>query len=360
MTKTAELDFLSGIGEKTKNGERLSFEDGVELFRSADILGLGELAQTVRKRLHGKHVYYSVNFHLNHTNICSARCGFCAFSRDKNDPGAYALSLDEIEQRIAKAVRKWDINEVHMVGGLNPDLSLDYFVRLFQRIREKFPDVHIKALSAPEIDDIARRAGISVSEALQMLKEAGLKSIPGGGAEIFDPVVRQKLCPQKITGEGWLEVHRQAHRLGIPSNATLLYGCGETDEARIAHLLKLRDLQDEARGFLAFVPLAYNPEKKQAGTSGYLDLKMLSISRLLLDNIPHIKVHWPATDLKFAQAALSFGADDIGGTNLRERVMRAAGSTAPGELSSSELVRFIEDAGYEPCLVNSSYLLRAD
>lgn len=359
-------NFLQDIFQKIIAGERLIFEDGLRLFQAADILALGELAQTVRMRLHGKRVYYSSNLHLNHTNICSTRCGFCAFSRNKSEPDAYAFSLDEIEQTISEAVKNQGINEVHMVGGHNPDFGLDYFVELFQRTRRNFPGVHIKALSATEIDHLAKREGLSVREVLRALKEAGLGSLPGGGAEIFAARVRQQICPQKISGECWLEVHRTAHRLGIPSNATMLYGHIETDEDRINHLIELRKLQDETNGFRCFVPLPYQPQIRSdfigsksptlsGGGTGFMDLKVLSISRLMLDNILHLKVHWPATDLKFAQASLSFGVDDIGGTNLRERVMRAAGSEAPEELSSSQLVRFIKEAGYEPCLVHSGY-----
>jgi aminodeoxyfutalosine synthase len=352
------LHFPKGIIEKVNAGERLTPEDGIQLFQSADILTLGKLAQTVRSRLHGKRVYYSVNLHLNHTNICSSRCDFCAFSRNGDEPDAYAFSIEEVEQKIADAVREWNINEVHMVGGHNPDIGLEYFAKLFRRVRKEFPQVFIKALSAPEVDDLARRAGVPVREALLTLKEAGLGSLPGGGAEIFESRVRQKLCPQKIPGSRWLEIHREAHSLGIPSNATMLYGHVETNQDRVDHLLELRKLQDETKGFQSFVPLSFqrpDPAPGVGEVTGFTDLKVLSISRLMLDNIPHIKVHWSATDLKFAQAALSFGADDVGGTNLHERVMRAAGSRAPKELSSADLVRLIRDAGYEPCLVNSSY-----
>ena len=349
------LNPFPNIYEKIKTRERLTLEDGVRLFQSTDVLALGELAQMVRQRLHGKRVYYSTNLHLNHTNICPVRCDFCAFSRSSDETDAYALTLDEIEKRIGNAVRQWDINEIHMVGGHNPDLPLDYYVELFQRVRKKFPQIHIKALSAPEIDDLSKRSNLSVSEILRMLQDAGLGSIPGGGAEIFEPKVRRQLCPRKITGEEWLQVHETAHQLGIPTNVTMLYGHRESDEDRIEHLLAIRNLQDKTGGFRSFVPLAYHPQNERRATTGFLDLKILSISRLMLDNIPHIKVHWPATDLKFAQAALSFGVDDIGGTNFDERVMRLSGGHQARALSSSDLVRLITDAGYEPRLVDSSY-----
>ncbi len=347
------------IRRKIEAQDRLTLEDGLELFGSTDILSIGALAQFVRERLHGRHVFYSANLHLNFTNICTTRCGFCAFSRDAGAPDAYALTLDEIEARVREAVKHREINEVHMVGGHNPALKLDYYVAMLERIRGVSASLFIKAFSAPEIEDLARRSDLSVAAVLETLKKAGLDGLPGGGAEIFDPPTRQKLCPGKISAEVWLGVHRTAHRLGLKSNATMLYGHGESDAARVAHLLQLRELQDETRGFSAFVPLAYNPGDQRlpvaAGTTGFLDLKILSISRLLLDNILHIKAHWAATDLKFAQAALSFGVDDLGGTNLGENVMHAAGSRSPRDLSSGDLVRCIRDAGFEPCFVDSAY-----
>ncbi len=370
--------FLSKINSKVETRERLSFEDGLDLFRSPDVVKIGDLAQSVRQRLHGNTVYYSVNFHLNHTNVCNTRCYFCAFSRDAGDLGAYTLTVDEIETRVREALARWDINEVHIVGGHNPALRLDYYAEMLHRLRqikeeraetgdEKKIPLFIKAFSATEIKDIAKREGLGIRGILEILKQAGLDSMPGGGAEIFSPEVRRKICPQKISGEEWIAVHRTAHELGIPTNATMLYGHLENDHDRVEHMLKIRALQDEMGGFQAFIPLPYCQPRSKPGllalsqavpseTSGYLDLKVLSIARLMLDNVPHIRVHGAATGLKLAQASLSFGVDDIGGTNLDERIMRESGSTS-GEkvLSSADLVRYIEDAGYVPCLVDSSY-----
>lgn len=353
---------LPNIQRKLKAGERLSFEDGLELFQSADILAVGAMAHQVRERMHGRRAFYAVNLHLNPTNICSTRCEFCAFSREEGAPDAYTLTLEEIERKVREAVDRHSINEVHVVGGHNPALGLDYYLEMMRRIRRWGGEIFIKAFSAPEIDDLARRSGVPWTDVLNRLKDAGLNGMPGGGAEIFDPAVRMKICPKKISAEEWLGIHRVAHGLGLRTNATMLYGHIETDEQRVGHLLKLRDLQDETHGFSAFVPLAYNPKhnalKGIEETTGFLDLKILSISRLLLDNIPHIKGHGSATDLKFIQAALSFGADDMGGANLQERVMHEAGSRSPESLSSTDLVRCIKDAGFEPCLVNSSYSIQ--
>lgn len=278
------------------------------------------------------------------------------------------MTLDEIDQKVRRALDRCQINEVHIVGGHNPDLGFDHYLAIIRSIRHIDPKLYIKAFSAPEIDDLARKSGFSYVEILRQLQEAGLSGMPGGGAEIFDPEVRTRICPQKISGEDWLKIHRTAHGLGIKTNATMLYGHCENNEHRVAHLLKLRDLQDTTQGFLAFVPLPFHysgrfPKptpgvvfgSQNGGTTGYLDLKVLSISRLLLDNIPHIKAHGSATDLKFVQAALSFGADDAGGTNLHEKVLHEAGSQSQEGLSSDDLVRCIKDAGYEPCRVDSSY-----
>jgi aminodeoxyfutalosine synthase len=363
------MDPLPNIQLKLKAGQRLSKEDGLRLFQSFDILAIGAMAQIVRERMHGRRAFYAVNLHLNPTNICSTRCEFCAFSRDAGDPDAYALTLDEIEEKVREAVRDHRIREVHIVGGHNPALGLDHYTAMIRRIRKihgKGTGKHsmpvplfIKAFSATEIDDLAKRAGLSWAEVLRCLKEAGLDGMPGGGAEIFDPAVRAKICPKKISGETWLAIHRAAHGLGLKTNATMLYGHIETNEQRVAHLLRLCELQDETGGFSAFVPLPYHDQnntlKRTGGTSGFLDLKMLSISRLLLDNIPHIKAHGSATDLKFVQTALSFGVDDIGGTNLQEKVFREAGSRAPAGLSSADLARCIRSAGFEPFETDSSY-----
>jgi len=357
-----EFGPLQAIYKKVQSEERLTAGDGLALFKSTDILAIGRMAHQVRERMHGRRAFYAVNLHINPTNICATRCEFCAFSRDAGAPDAYTLTLDEVEQKVRETRDRHPINEVHIVGGHNPALGLDHYLEMTRRIRGISPDLFIKAFSAPEIDFMAKSSGFSWNEVLRRLKEAGLDGMPGGGAEIFDPKVRAKICPKKISGEEWLAIHRAAHGAGIKTNATMLYGHMETEEQRVAHLLRLRDLQDETQGFSAFVPLAYHPENNALRgvkeTRGLLDLKVLSISRLLLDNIPHIKAHGSATDLKFVQVALSFGADDMGGTNLHEKVMREAGSRAPEGLTSDDFIRCIMDAGFEPCFVDSSYSIK--
>jgi len=320
------------------------------------------MAHQVRLRMHGHQAFYAVNLHINPTNICTVRCKFCSFSRDAGAADAYALTPNQIEETVRAAIEQSQINEVHIVGGHNPALNFEYYEEMIRRIRalRGKEDLFIKAFSAPEIDAMAKGSGLSWVAVLSRLRQAGLDGMPGGGAEIFDLEVRARICPEKISAGAWCAIHRIAHGFGLKTNATMLYGHVETPEHRVAHLLKLRELQDQTKGFSAFVPLAYNPRNNALSgmreTSGFLDLKIVSISRLLLDNIPHIKAHGSATDLKFIQAALSFGADDMGGTNLHEKVLHEAGSRSPEGLSSADLVRCITDAGFEPCLVNSAYV----
>ena len=354
-----DFDPLSDIREKVEAGERLSFEDGVRLYRTNDLVALGQLATLVRQRLNGNRVFYSVNLHLNHTNICTARCLFCAFARRPGEEGGYTFSLDEMQARVLEAIEKWNINEVHIVGGHNPELGLDYYIGMMKKIREVAPSIYIKALTAAEIMDIALREEMPTREVLNVLKEAGLDGLPGGGAEIFAERVRKKVCPDKVTANEWLAIHREAHELGLRTNATMLYGHIETPEERVDHVLRLRELQDETRGFYSFIPLAYNAENTPMGKlgepGGMTDLKVYAVSRLLFDNIPHLKGHWITNGLKMAQVALSFGVDDLGGTNLNEKIIHDAGSDTPTDLSESDLQHLIREAGYEPCLVDSSY-----
>lgn len=350
---------LQDIYEKVEAGERLSFEDGVRLYKTNDLPALGSLAQIVRRRINGNRVFYSVNLHMNHTNVCTLRCLFCAFSRRPGETGGYTFTPEEIQQKVRESIEKFNINEVHIVGGHHPDLFMDYYTKVFRSIREVSPTIYIKALTAPEIEDLARRCNMTPREVLSELKQAGLDGMPGGGAEIFAPKTRQKICHEKISAQTWLDIHETAHELGLRTNATMLYGHIESDEDRVDHVIRLRELQDKTRGFYSFIPLAYNaentPMQKLGEAGGYLDLKVYAVSRLLFDNIPHLKAHWITTGLKMGQVALSFGIDDLGGTNLNEKIVHDAGSETPVDLSREELERLIRDAGYEPCLVDSSY-----
>ena len=354
-----EFSPFQDIYEKVEACERLSFEDGVRLYQTNNLAALGSLAQIVRRRLNGNRVFYSINLHLNHTNVCTLRCLFCAFARRPGEEGGYTFSTDEIQERVREGIEKWGINEVHIVGGHNPELGLDYYLRMMRVIRGVNDSIYIKALTAPEIDDIAKREGMEWRDVLVQLKAAGLDGMPGGGAEIFAPKTRRKICPEKITADEWLAIHKIAHELGLRTNATMLYGHIETDEDRVDHVLRLREVQDATRGFYSFIPLAYNAENTPMGklgeAGGFLDLKVYAVSRLLFDNVPHLKAHWITTGLKMGQVALSFGVDDLGGTNLNEKIVHDAGSETPRDLSHSELEDLIQSAGYEPCLVDSSY-----
>jgi len=342
---------LDDIVAKVEAGERLGADDGVRLLTTRDLLAVGRLARLACRRRHGDRVYFVVNRHINHTNVCVNGCRFCAFSRKPGEPGAFTLTLDEIEAK-ALASRGLSISELHIVGGLNPVLDLDYYVRMLRRLRRVLPGVQIKALTAVEIDYLARREGLTVEEVLRVLQDAGLVSLPGGGAEVFSPRVRRLVCPQKISGERWLEIHAAAHRLGIRTNATMLYGHVETPAERVDHLLRLRDLQDRTGGFLAFIPLAFQPRHTALsalpGTTGCDDLKMIAVARLLLDNFAHIKAYWIGIGPGMAQLSLHFGANDMDGTVVEEKISHAAGADTPEYSTREELVRLIKEAGRVP------------
>ncbi len=343
---------LADIAEKSAAGERLSREEGLQLLATPHLAALGALANMARQRLHGDRAYFIVNRHINYTNICVNRCRFCAFSRSPGDADAYVLSVAQCLEK-AGSFRQGRVSEFHIVGGCHPNLTLDYYTALLSELRSRFPGVHLQAFTAVEIAHMARVSGVSVGECLERLREAGLGSLPGGGAEVFASRVRGQLCPQKLSGDGWLEVMRAAHALGIRSNCTLLYGHIETPAEVVDHLLRLRELQDETGGFLTFIPLAFHPENTQlarqvAGPSAMDHLRVLAVSRLLLDNIPHIKTFWIMVGLKLAEIALSFGADDVDGTVVEENITHAAGARTPEVLSIGEIERLIERAGRIP------------
>ncbi|MEW5802841.1 MAG: aminofutalosine synthase MqnE [bacterium] len=342
---------LEPVYEKVVRKDRLSAEDGLTLFKSSNLLGLGFLANMVRERINGNDAYYIYNQHINYTNVCRNGCSFCAFSRMEGEQGAYTMSLDEIAQKVRSRLNE-PITEVHIVGGLNESLPYSYYLDMLSTIKNIRPSVHIQAFTAVEISYLAEISGQSTESTLQELKRAGLGSLPGGGAEIFSPRVRQAVCPKKISARKWLETMKTAHSLGIRSNATMLYGHVETLEERVEHLLALREAQDEQKGFLAFIPLAFHPQNTHLDsfgkTSGFDDLKNIAVARLLLDNFAHIKPFWIMVTPKIAQIALSFGADDMDGTVIEERITHMAGGETAQVLPQPELVRLIKEAGRCP------------
>jgi len=342
---------LAPLLDKVRDGRRLDYDEGLLLYRTPDLLGLGYLANLVRERLHGGVTYFNVNRHINPTNVCVASCRLCAFGKKIKDPDAYTMSLDEVWETAAKGYSE-AVTEFHIVGGLHPTLTLDWYCEMLRGLKQRYPKVHLKALTMVEIAYLARRSKISVRETLERLREAGLDSIPGGGAEIFAERVRRVICDHKIDGGEWLAVARQAHQLGIKSNCTMLYGHIENDEDRVDHLLRLRALQDETGGFVAFIPLAFHPLHTALAhippSTGFADLKNIAVSRLLLDNIPHIKAYWVMLTPRIAQLAQRFGADDIDGTVVEEKIYHDAGAATRRSLRREELVRLIREAGREP------------
>ena len=342
---------LKPIADKVLAGERLSFDDGVQLYRSPDLLAVGWLANHVREKKHGSVTYYNVNRHINPTNVCVAHCKLCAFGRDPNAPGAYTFALDEIYQRAEQGVRE-GATEFHIVGGLHPDLPFEYFLELIGGLKQRHPHVHLKAFTMVEVHYFARIAKLSIEETLKKMKAAGVDSCPGGGAEIFHPRVRRIICDHKVSGQMWLTLARKAHEAGLRSNATMLYGHVETEEERVDHLVKLRELQDVTHGFVAFIPLAFHPDNTALShipkTTGYLDLRNIAVSRLMLDNFEHIKAYWIMLTPSIAQIALRFGANDLDGTVVEEKIYHDAGAKTSEFTPRNELERLIHAAGRVP------------
>jgi aminodeoxyfutalosine synthase len=342
---------LKPIADKVLAGERLSFDDGVALDRTSDLLALGWLANRVREQRHGNICYYNVNRHINPTNVCVAHCRLCAFGRSPDAPGAYTFALEEIWQRGEAGMRE-GATEFHMVGGLHPDLPFEYFLDLLRGLKQRCPGVHLKAFTMVEVGYFARISKLSIRDTLLALNEAGVDSLPGGGAEIFHPRVRKVICDHKVSGQQWLSIARTAHQIGLRSNATMLYGHIENEEERVDHMLQLRALQDETHGFVAFIPLAFHPENTALAhlpkTTAFADLKSIAVSRLLLDNFDHIKAYWIMMTPKVAQIALRFGADDLDGTVVEEKIYHDAGATTEQFTSRAELERLIREAGRTP------------
>jgi aminodeoxyfutalosine synthase len=342
---------LSVIRDKVEAGQRLPFEDGVFLYEHADLCTLGDLANRVRERKNGNYVYYNVNTHINPTNVCVYRCTFCAFRADLKSPKGYVMSDEQILERAAEADRR-GATELHIVGGLHHQLPYEWYLNVVRIIHNAHPRLHLKAYTAVEWDWFSRLTGRPTRDILAEFQEAGLGSLPGGGAEIFHPEVRDRICEHKADAESWIRIHREAHELGLRSNATMLYGHIEEPRHRIDHLIRLRELQDETGGFQTLIPLAFHPDNTKLShlprPSGLLDLKTMAISRLMLDNFPHIKAYWVMLGIKTAQIALSFGADDLDGTVVHEKIYHDAGSDSPQELTVGEIRRLIAEAGRIP------------
>jgi len=356
---------LEPIAEKVEAGERLAFEDGVALFRSPDLLAIGAMADLANRRVNGHRVLFAANQHINPTNVCILNkvCIFCSFAVKPMDERAYTMSLEEVFAE-AEAAGETGIREFHVVGGLHPKLKLQYYLDMFAGLKERHPGVHIKALTSVEIGHLARMEGIETLDVLKAMKKSGVDTLPGGGAEVFSPAVRATIADRKMAAEEWVRVHREAHSIGIPSNCTLLYGHVETIEDRVGHLDVLRELQDQSGGFLTYIPLAYHPENNELGrqmgwngrrTTGFDDLKNLAVGRLYLDNLDHIKTHWIMVTPKVSQLALNFGADDMEGTVVLEKITHDAGAQTPIGLPLDEIVRLIKDAGRRPVERDSLY-----
>lgn len=339
---------LFSIWDKVQNGKRLSLDDGLTMFASNDLISIGKMANAVQQMKSGDAVYYVVNQKIEPTNICVLSCKFCDFAVKQGTPQAYEMTIEEILSKLNS-----DVHEVHITGGLHPDWPWEYYVGMVRDIKKAFPQIDVKAFTAVEIDFFHKKFKMPIEEVLRQLYAVGLRTMPGGGAEVFSERVRKLLFNQKIGAKTWFEVHKTAHKMGIPSNATLLYGHLETYEERVTHMTKLRDAQDETNGFLSFIPLAFQPgdtgiKPKNDFTSAIEDLKTIAISRLMLDNFPHIKAYWVMLTEEVASVALNFGADDMDGTVGGEKIAHDAGATSPMAMAKDKLIKIINDAGKIP------------
>lgn len=355
---------LKLIEKKILSGKRITPEDALFLFESNDIFTLGRLANHVAVSRNGNSAYFIQNHHVNPTNICINRCKFCAFSRSKGDRGAYEMGTRQIINKLKKYVGArggvpTKCSEVHIVGGLHPDWPFEHYLKMLRAIRKNFFELHIKAFTAVEIDYFSKLSGLSLKNTLTELKNAGLGSMPGGGAEILGARVRNRICPEKISGRRWLQVIETAHKTGLRTNATMLYGHVENNKHRVDHMLKLRELQDKTGGFQAFIPLSFHQTNTNiAGaeyTSGLDDIKTIAVSRLFLDNFDHIKAYWIMLGEKIAQLALMFGADDLDGTIIEEKITRSAGGLSGVAMTRNELTNLIRKAGKIPVERDSFY-----
>jgi aminodeoxyfutalosine synthase len=353
---------LDSVREKVESNERLDFDDGLALFESDDVLTLGELADTARRLRGGTDdVYFVQNLYLHQTNVCRVKCKFCAFAFTRKQPEAYTYSAEEVVEQALRQYELTPFTEIHIVNGESPHVDLAYYTDAVRALHEALPDVHLKMFTASEVHHMSTLSGLPYEDVLTELRGAGLGSLTGGGAEVFADRVRRLVAPGKEHPDAWFEVHRVAHGLGIPTHCTMLYGHVETYEERVDHLLRLREQQDETGGFLAFIPLAFHPENtvfERRGwrhTTGVEDLKVIAVSRLLLDNVANLKAYWIMMGLPMAQVALHFGANDVQGTLVREEIFHRAGASTEQEQKIDELVRFVREAGRVPVQRDTLY-----
>ncbi len=349
---------LTAIRRKVEREERLTHDDGLALYATPHVAALGELADVVNRRKNGLRVGYNVNRHINYSNLCKLSCMFCAFAKKRGDAGGYEFSMDEIMERAREAYEA-GADELHIVGGLHPDHPYEYYPRLLRAIKSRYPELHLKGFTAVEIDYFAELAGKSHEDVLRELVDAGLGSLPGGGAEILTDRVWRKLYRDKMGPDKWIDVHRRAHRVGVRSNSTMLHGHIETDAEKVTHMLRIRELQDETGGFMTFIPLRFHPEntpiEKLGIVHGVSSVREIAVSRLLLDNVPHIKTYWIMTGLEVAQICLTMGADDIDGTVVEEKITHMAGATTPESVGEEELREVITAAGRIPYRRDTTY-----
>jgi len=358
LMPTIEDQRLLPILDKVRRQQRLTYDDGLALFRTPDLLAVGYMANLVRERLQGNVTYFNVNRHINPTDVCVASCKLCAFGKTVRDPKAYTMSLEEVWMKAGHGYTE-AVTEFHIVGGLHPELTVDWYCEMLRGLKQRFPKVHLKAFTMVEIAYFAKRFKMTTGEVLEKLRAAGMDSMPGGGAEIFSERIRRIICDHKIDGGDWLQIAKQAHQMGIKSNCTMLYGHIENEEDRTDHLVKLREVQDLTGGFVTYIPLAFHPDNTPlehcAKTTGFTDLKNIAVARLMLDNIPHIKAYWVMMTPKIAQVAQRFGADDIDGTVVEEKIYHDAGADTSQGLRRNELLRLIREAGREPVERDTAY-----
>lgn len=349
---------LENIYHKLVSDQRLDRQDGLKLLQTTNLLGLAYLANERRHAKLGNQVFFNNNAHINYSNVCKVRCGLCAFAKDMGEKGSYTMTIEEIVDK-AGFYADQGVTEIHIVGGIHPELPFSYYLEMVRQVKNRAPQVSIKAFTAAEYDYFSQIENRSIMNILKTFKEAGLSFIPGGGAENFSPRVRNIICPGKLSGQRWLEIHRQAHLLNIPSNANMLYGLIETDEELIDHLLALRDLQDETNGFYALIPTAFHPKNTKfedvSPASAVRNLKVIAVARLILDNFKYIKAYWVSSSPQVAQMALSFGANDLDGVVREEKIYHTAGSSSPQMQSKQQLIHLIHESGLEAVERDSQY-----